>query len=238
MNPWQQIDFSNEHLYALKDELNTIKAFNSRCDNKDYKIHLDIIPEPYIGNPNTCSILLLNLNPGYSSSDTKFHSKNSYFRSISVKNLLHESLNYPFYLLDPKISDSPGSLWWRKKFAELIKLRDIDKIANSIAVIEYFPYHSEKYKDIGMIFESQNYSFDLVRKCMKRGIAIILMRSFRKWFGVILGLNAYTNLFYCRSVQNPTISSGNLSQYVHQSERKKKKEDPNSVFNNLTELIE
>ncbi len=241
-NPWEDIDFSKNPPYALARELKIINSFNSTCKKPNYIIHLDIIPEPYLGNPITCEILLLNLNPGYSQIDKIYHTENKDFREASIKNLLHRMQKYPFYLLDPIAKESPGSKWWRRILSNPLEDKNDEggdlRIAHSLAVVEFFPYHSLKYKGIGKIFESQKYSFKLIRKCMKRKISIVLMRSFERWYDSIPELKEYENLLYCRSDQNPTISPGNLSQYRTNEERKEKMEDSNLVYQRLINSLD
>ncbi len=242
-NPWQDIDFNNTPPYVLESEKRAIHQYNETKEKRsDYYIHLDLIPEPYIGNLESCKILLLCLNPSYDIKDHDYHSKDNYFRTISINNLLHKPSDYPFYLLDPKVKESPGSKWWRRILSNPLEDKNDERgdlrIAHSLAVVEFFPYHSLKYKGIGKIIETQKYSFKLIRKCMKRKISIVLMRSFEIWFDSIPELKEYENLLYCRSDQNPTISPGNLSQYRTNEERKEKKENSNLVYQRLINSLD
>ncbi|MHB8600691.1 MAG: hypothetical protein ACYDER_28285 [Ktedonobacteraceae bacterium] len=77
---------------------------------KEYKIHVEVLPEPYTGNPDA-PVLLLNLNPGFYEKNAHFLTGNEYFTKTSRANAMHEQLEYPFYLFDPDNADSPGYYW-------------------------------------------------------------------------------------------------------------------------------
>ena len=81
--------------------------------------------------------------------------------------------------------------------------------------------------------ESQEYSFELVRKSLERKVTVILMRGFKKWFNIMPDLISYQRLLFCRSVQNPTISPRNLSEYSTKIEREKYKEKPETNYQKL-----
>ena len=83
------------------------------------------------------------------------------------------------------------------------------KVASRVLCVEFFPYHSKKYKGIGSILPSQHYSFHLVLQAILRKAAIVLMRSERRWLRNVPELNGYPFL-RVRSWQNPTISKRNL----------------------------
>ena len=57
-NPWN--DFSDsEHYYAKIDSyLLTTKKF------ANLDLRLDVLPEPYLGNPSSAEVIFLLLNPG------------------------------------------------------------------------------------------------------------------------------------------------------------------------------
>ena len=48
---------------AIDEQKNVIEAINNKNSNKDYKLITMHMPEPYWGNPNNCSIVLLDYNP-------------------------------------------------------------------------------------------------------------------------------------------------------------------------------
>ena len=115
-NPWLLLPETAP--FVLSSDKKSIRNFNNQA-KQEHQIHLELLPEPYLGNPQA-KIVLLNLNPGFSESDILFHRDNAYFAKTSRANLHHECQEYPFYLLDPKNLAAPGSGWWRRKLQWLI----------------------------------------------------------------------------------------------------------------------
>jgi hypothetical protein len=68
-NPWRNL--SREQPFVLEGDKSRILLFNNKVKD-EHKIHLELLPEPYLGNPES-EIVLLNLNPGFSIDDFKFH---------------------------------------------------------------------------------------------------------------------------------------------------------------------
>lgn len=204
-NPW--IDLASNDPFALGDDQARIVEFNRSADEA-HKIHLEILPEPFIGNAGA-KVLFLNLNPGYNVRDIDFHVNDRHFIESLRKNLMHANQDYPFYPLDPRNFDSPASRYWRRRLKRLSEKCGLMKVANGVLCVEFFPYHSKKYKGIGSILASQHYSFHLVREAILRKAAIVLMRSEKRWLGNVAELNGYPFL-RVRSWQNPTISKKNL----------------------------
>ena len=110
-NPWTKIlKQAHSKTIVLESDKEIIDTFNEDPKRKlEHKIHLELLPEPFLGHPNA-SVILLNLNPGFNENDKLFHKNNTYFKDQSLKNLTHKS-NYPFYLLDEKLKESPGYIW-------------------------------------------------------------------------------------------------------------------------------
>lgn len=83
VNPWKNItwtvppfilnDVDNEKVTSYNAELNRRINAAGKTDKKQeleqYRIHLDVPPQPYIGNPAQAKIWLLTINPSYSAID-------------------------------------------------------------------------------------------------------------------------------------------------------------------------
>jgi hypothetical protein len=209
-NPWKHLPKTQP--YLLKTDRDIIELFNKKNKGKDCMIKSELLPEPYLGKINA-EIILLNLNPGFSESDKEFHQNNRYFREICRKNLFHKDFEYSFYLLDPKISDSPGHKWWidekKGRLRKLLEISDSKTIANKICCIEYFPYHSKKFKKIKEPLPSQKYTFYLVKKAIERKATIIIMRSKNLWFDAVPELKNYKTIYILKSPQNVVLSEHN-----------------------------
>lgn len=208
-NPW--VTLSDEKPYVLSEDKQEILKYNNNVNKEENLIRTELIPEPYLGNPSS-KIILLNLNPGFSIKDKSFHNDNDYFINSCRKNLLHKNQEYPFYLLDPKNSNAPGYKWWTQKLKELINKFGAKTLANNIFCIEFFPYHSKKFKLNKTILPSQKYNFYLLRKAIKRNALIVIMRSRKIWFNNVPELKDI-NYYELNSPQNPCLTPNNLDRY-------------------------
>lgn len=209
-NPWAHLPETEP--YILREDLPNISLFNQKSGT-DHRIVTDILPEPFLGNITDAKVVLLNLNPGFSEKDLFWHTQPE-FISENKKNLLHES-NPPFYLLNSNFHDSEGFVWWRAHLKQFISLVGLEKVARSFLCIEYFPYHSKRYKSMPII-PSQAYSFYLVTNAMKRKLPIIIMRGKRLWIESVPELSTYP-YNTLRFPRNACLTKNNLPQGIFDS---------------------
>jgi hypothetical protein len=192
--------------YVYDADKSAISAFNAHASEK-HRIQTDVLPEPFLGSKDA-PIVLLNLNPGFDESDYLAY-EDRYTRDAWRKNASHEPLSYPFYFLDPQFSHTGGARWWKEKLKEPMQLAGARAVANMILCIEYFPYHSRKFKLMRSLVASQRYSFDLADQAIDRNALIVLMRSKRLWEHAVPRLAGYPRLFTLKSPLNPAISRKN-----------------------------
>ena len=212
-NPWNEIQINN-HPYILEMDKDIIDAINNstKCE---YRIQTLLFPEPFLGDKNA-KIVLLNLNPGYSPDDDNVHSNNLIFREEVIRNLNHQA-TCPFLFMDKRISQVPGAVWWRSKLRQLISECDEVNIAKNIQCIEYFPYHSKKFKlnRTSKSLPSSFYTCQMVKNAIDRKAIIIIMRNKKAWIEKVPELNGYDNVFELINKRNVTISCGNLPDGVY-----------------------
>jgi hypothetical protein len=212
-NPWTELP--GEIPFVLKEDLPIVEKFNRRFspDHPVY-IHTEGLPLPILGRPGA-PVVLLNLNPGFTETDIE----NPAFEKLAeeevnfhgeaiIKCLRHEELEYPFYLLDPRVEDAGGYTWWTRKLKHLIWEFGAKHVANNVVCVEFFPYPSRRYGHCE-ILPSQEYSFFVVREAMKRGAVIVGMRSSRLWLWQIPELEGYQNYFALKNPQTPAVSPNN-----------------------------
>lgn len=204
-NPW--IDLPLGPPYLLPCDSLPVRRFNAKAP-PDAALRLELIPEPFLGRPEA-PVVLLNLNPGFDEREIVFHYEDSRFIELSRKNLLHEALEHPFYLLDPALRSSLGHQWWMRKLKEPIGDVGLAQTARNILCVEFFPYHSRRYRAAREILHSQAYSFHLVREAIDRGALVVLMRGKSQWTSAVPELIAYPRVHRLNSVQNVSISRGN-----------------------------
>lgn len=205
-NPWTCL--REKSPYVLECDQQQIDAFNNTKNlHDDHKIHHDLFPEPYLGDPEA-PVVILSLNPGYSPDDVKAHTQSS-FAQASRDNLLHNRMRYPLHLLDPELPSS-GQKWWRRRFGALARHVGWESVACNVFVAEYFPYHTRKYAHCHLRLSSQDYTFSLVRRALQRKAFIICFRHVPQWHLTIPELKTYSRSVCVKNRQNPTVSHRNL----------------------------
>jgi len=221
-NPWEKLMNQKQNdFYVLEEDAEIIKNFNEYLkgfkDSENYRIHTEIMPAPFMGDVLNSKIVILTLNPGYDKDEDK-NEYYDYYKSYWEKQIVHEYPvpEYPLFCFEEKYVEK--SNYWKKKLYPLIQVSSVEKVAKNISIIEFFPYHSEKYRDIPKKISkdyliSQQYNFQLVRKAIERDAIIVIQRGKRLWEKAIPELIEYENqgkLFKTNSYGNTIISKGNL----------------------------
>lgn len=212
-NPWAKFEEVVESgaPYVLAQDRGVIEIFNKRQSDPLRQMFLRSIPEPFIGNPETARLVLLNLNPGHSDDDEQNH-RDSEFRAALLGNLAHVSQDFPFYPLNPAFVKYTGAgRWWHQITSKLQEATSLDasQFAKRIMVIEWFPYHSPRSGlPLKQVCPSQTYSFELARRMARKPGAIVLgMRSRAHWLNVI---PAFKDIPFLFNKQRPFITRGNM----------------------------
>ncbi|MCL2128828.1 MAG: hypothetical protein FWH35_00545 [Treponema sp.] len=208
-NPWVNLKIDKEGQYVLdidrKEKIKEMKGLRGV-----YELKLDLFPEPFTGSPEA-PVYLLNLNPGFSENDK---SEMPMIKDFVFRNYKHQKMEYPFYNLDPKLKDTGGSNWWRQIMGQLLKkIKDDKLVSQKIFCIEYFPYHSKKYR-VGFELKSQKYSRFLIKKAIKDKKLIVIMRKENELIS-LLGDAIKKHIdngmvISCKNIRRPWISKGNF----------------------------
>ena len=209
LNPW--LNLPAQPPFVLPGDGGSLTALSRKIaavGSNDCAINLDSLPEPFIGNPETATVLLLNLNPGDDPDDARAHADPA-FREALIRNLRHGAQEYPFYPLNPALRWTACGTWWTKHVRELLEHRLLDRlrVAQRLCVVEWFPYHSKRGRMLpdNLVCQSQQYCFEIVRKAIGSKL-IVGMRSRQKWAYVDARL---ASVPYLRNFQAPYISVGN-----------------------------
>jgi len=202
INPW--LELREQAPYVLAIDRDRIERHNAGA-NSDRTIDTSLVPEPFIGDPASARVVLLNLNPGWAEGDPEAHADPE-FRAAIFRNLRHESQEDPFFPLNPKFERTPCAIWWRKKTKELVAECGRETVAARLLVIEWFPYHPSK-KPRGLICKSQSYSFQLARQMLDSGRLVVLLRAREEWSAVD---ERCSELRLPNSRQNPCITPKNV----------------------------
>jgi hypothetical protein len=191
-----------------------INHYNKKQLSKSTMIVIDSIPSPFIGNPSSARLVLLNLNPGHSKKDLlDQHDPN--FRKAMILTLKHELQDFPFYPLNPAFKHTGGGEWWNTILGPLKRELQLDDatLSRMLMVIEWFPYHSTRSGlPRSYICKSQEYSFYLAKKMIHKSDAIIIgMRSREHWCTTI---PEFEKVCFLTNTQRPWISKGNMDEHL------------------------
>src|SRR5258708_2896938 len=132
-NPWQH-PLDGRRNVLPKDEA-MVLDFNAHA-SKDHKLAIDdVLPEPFVGDPNAPVVILGN-SPGFSPEKAS-HRQAPRFMARMCANLRHQPSDHPFVFLAPDI-DGPHRRWWERKLKGLLHYFDQDHelLARSIFAVE------------------------------------------------------------------------------------------------------
>jgi hypothetical protein len=155
--------------------------FSAIAQHHNYpNLRLDTLPDQVIGGLDKAEVVFLLLNPGFDDSDITVNLTLPHFVEANRRNLT-DPFTSPFYYFGSGLEQTGGYIWWSKILKPLLKAGVTEStLRNKIMAIEYFPYHSKRYKNLPIV-PSQHYAFDLVREAIKRQKTIVIMRSPKLW---------------------------------------------------------
>lgn len=232
-NPWQHHDFEKDG-NILEADINIIHEFNRLQDSLGndkmnlYKIHEEVFPAPFMGDVFNAKVLLLMLNPGYDNQEANKGFYNRY-RETWIKHITSQpNSQLPLFCFETEYKKD--SDYWYNKLRYLTpehlpEDKKFDVIKQNVAVIQFMPYHSQKYKDIpkkiwkpeqnDKYLLSQRYNFYIVEKAMERKALILVLRGRKRWEKAIprLADKSYNHIGYTNSPQNIALTKKNLGNY-------------------------
>jgi hypothetical protein len=209
VNPWHRLP--DRPPFVLPEDEAEVQRFNGRA-HEDYKLRIDdLLPEPFVGDPNA-PVLLLGNNPGFTPEGAA-RKKEPRFATRLRDNLLHKTSDYPFVFFAPDISEG-HKRWWERKLKGLLHFGH-NALAKSVLAVEHFPYPSRRYGGgrLRLPSQAQEYSFYLVRKAMERKAVIVLTRGERRWLRDLPALEGYAGLCTLRNPQTASISHRNCDRF-------------------------
>lgn len=166
---WRRCDLSQKPFVHPDDELYLTDryihkrpfGFRSYVEDRDFnregdhRLHVSLIPNPYLGDLNRADIFVLMLNPGFHFSDYAAEENTAFWRRHVQT--LHQNFGdeaYPFIFFDPELCWHSGFVWWERKFKSILRkladnigyLKAMRTLANRVAAIELLPYHSPSFR--------------------------------------------------------------------------------------------
>ena len=216
------------------------KGKTKKAAKEKYKLRLNVYPQHFVGDIDNAKIIILSLNPGYS---TEYYDA---YKNITNKNgtnyeqIIKENLEMkqPFFHAFELANESDLGYWgnkmkcWveaydKKDNEELIE--SLKKITEDIALAEFFPYHSISYngmydklgkgtspnsnRKIKDYLPTQKFLFEKIKKRIddkNDEVIIILTRSFAKWYEAIEGLRDYKHCYEVNNTRNFSLKPAQI----------------------------
>jgi len=129
----------------------------------DSRLHLGLLPMPFMGDLRRAAIYVLLLNPSAGPNSYYGEHQVPEYRAALLANLKQQQQQpdgiSPFLFLDPRFAWDGGFDWWHGKLAKVIaqlaRSWDVSfaearaRLASQLACIELVPYHSPQFSDAG-----------------------------------------------------------------------------------------
>jgi hypothetical protein len=214
LNGWKALPSNPPYIFPgdqgqkLNDGSVVFTSFESYVESEDFgsrsdkRLHLGLIPVPYVGSLERAHIFILMLNPGLRPSNYYFEYNDNVaeFRDLLFRNLYQETAydSYPFFHLDPYCAGYPGSRYWLGKLGKLareladtrqIRYQEALKIlSQEIVTLQLIPYHSASFGAGALLnkLESTRLMKEYVHNVLvpqaERGeILLIIARRVKDW---------------------------------------------------------
>ena len=172
--------------------------------SKDTSLHLDLLPQPFIGDIKKAKIIICSLNPGF---DKKNDEDEKNIEEHIKKQFSQDEHPSMFWLEnDENIKNTGGAKWWRKKLNQNSKKASLvyniaknynnenpedeieavfEWLSKNMAAIELFPYHSKSFKKSLTNCKStriiRDYVHELIKNEENDKKLICFTRSFNLW---------------------------------------------------------
>lgn len=226
-NPWIMLPTRAPYVLGMdKDWVETYqnKLFKSANRKKilshdqiifDRMLRTDITPFPYYGNPQEAAVFVLQANPGYDS-NWDSNSLTPLILGFDRKNLLHQN-DVPLCYTQPdyanwQYNDGKRKVdWYWQRTRQLRERVGWEAVANRLMYLEMFPYRSIKLMRPKTLPPSQQYTFHLLRKALRRNVLVVISRMEKQWLEYIPELKEYKNTILLKNKRNVVLSPGNMS---------------------------
>ena len=235
-----------------------------KAAEEKYKLQLSVYPQHFVGNIDKAKIIILSLNPGYSTEYYDAYKNSINKNGTNYEQTIKENLEMekPFFHAFELANGSDLEYWgnkmkcwvegYDKKDNEEI-IESLKKITENIALAEFFPYHSISYngmydklgegtssnsnRKIKDYLPTQKFLFKKIKKRIddkNDKLIIILTRSFAKWYEAIPELKNYENCFEVNNPNNPSLKPKNILKVTRISVES----EINNLLNDLNKEVQ
>jgi hypothetical protein len=205
-NPW--LDLPPSPPYVLPMDAPQVDAYNEklrRPNQAQYRFDLDLMPAPFMGNPEA-RLVLLARNPGISRGDHEAHRDADFAETLRANIQGRPEAQAAVGLLN-RFRDLPTGVYWRPLFRWLLeRVRSCDDLASRVLIVEFQPYRSIEYKQVTL--PSQRYGFHLVHNAVENGATVVLLGP-AEWRIAVPELVSYQKVVPLRNIRRPYLSPGN-----------------------------
>ena len=225
-----------------------------KAAKEKYKLRLNVYPQHFVGDIDNAKIIILSLNPGYSTEYYDAYKNSTNKNGTKYEQTIKENLEMekPFFHAFELANESDLGYWgnkmkcWvegydKKDNEELIE--SLKKITENIALAEFFPYHSISYngmydklgkgtssnsnRKIKDYLPTQKFLFEKIKKRINDKndkVIIILTRSFAKWYEAIEGLRDYKLCYEVNNTRNFSLNPAQIYKVHRESVEDKLKD--------------
>jgi len=197
----------------MQDRL-IIESFNASAKD-EYRLRLNLPPEPFQGNPLDAEVVILTLNPGFVEKCNvgKYNALTEAEQKEFVKaKCLTMSMQDELCVPDDDVINDIGEGYWKRKLKAALEIPDANKKIAVIQFLGYFSYKAIPKKYFGgdePLLYTQEYTMRLIRYLMQEEKVIIIARREKEWYRHIPELEYYEKKILLVNYRNPTISQGN-----------------------------
>lgn len=172
------------------------------CKSSDNRLHLGLIPVPFVGDMKNASIYILMINPGLELGDY-FEYEVPCFQQALRDNLRQKHKNgvMPFLFLDPQFAWHGGFRYWHRKLKGIIERLAASRgesftearktLGSKLAVVQLVPYHSTVFNPKALKLSSVRLAQEFVKQTVAErvrcGKAIVIVARQVKTWDQILG---------------------------------------------------
>lgn len=210
-NPWLTFNPEKDAPKFHNLDIAHAQAFNKGMGiRNEYRLAEHLEPFPYLGNP-LANIFVLLANPGTSDrEDAPDYRMHPVKADQNRRNLRHEDLDS--FALRMQSPDAPEmeSEWLKPRIRKVVEDTSLAQVSHGIFLVNFHAYHSRSWYPIPYTFETQRYSFQLVKEAIGRNALIIMSRNMLGWFTAIPELYDHKSRVAFKSSRSVHISEKNL----------------------------
>jgi hypothetical protein len=185
-----------------KPYIDSAKAYeeSDSFDNRgDHRIHVGLLPLPYIGHLASAKVLLMMTNPRLGNDNYFAEQRITEYRDAVIRNLHQQNRPdaYPFFALNPGFAWHSGYSYWTAVFRRVLdKLADVHMtrraalhhLAQGVAVLQLVPYYSlsapadKVIRKLASVRAIRDYvKSDVLERAKQGKVTVIVMRRRHDW---------------------------------------------------------